>query len=81
MNYHYVPESQSLECLWKSREKVLMDMHFHPAYTNSSLEDVKKVCFMMGDFDLRDICWKTGSVTKNSYQKQKVGVICCYTGV
>lgn len=38
----YDSESQNIEWLWISREKLLMGMHFHSASLKSSLEDVER---------------------------------------
>lgn len=38
----YDSESQNIEWLWISIEKLLMGMHVHPASLKSSLEDVER---------------------------------------
>lgn len=38
----YDSESQNIEWLWISREKLLMGMHFYAASLKSSLEDVER---------------------------------------
>lgn len=41
-NCCYDSESQNLELLWISREKLLMGVHLHPTSLNSSVEGVER---------------------------------------